>query len=82
MTAHNRLGRPGNYPERNGASLKKEAISRVCSWKFMTHGSMSGEADDREDYYFVFSTTGVPDEQTGRLVEVRSSGIQRWSSAG
>ena len=63
----------------NGASLKKEAIMQGMLMEVYDTWAISGEADDPEDYYYVFSTTGVPDEKTGRLVEVRSSGIQRWS---
>jgi prepilin-type N-terminal cleavage/methylation domain-containing protein len=67
---------------RNGASLKKSATEQGILIEAYDTWSISGEADDPEDYYFVFSVTGVPDTQTGRLIEVRSSGIMRWSSAG
>lgn len=66
----------------NGASLKKLAIDQGMLMGAYDTWAISGQANDPEDYYFVFSTTGVPDDQTGRLVEVRSSGIQRWSAAG
>jgi len=66
----------------NGASLKKTEAEQGMLMETFETWAISGEANDPEDYYFVFSTTGVPDSQTGRLIEVRSSGISRWSSGG
>jgi type IV pilus assembly protein PilA len=63
----------------NGASLKKTSLMQGMELVDYVTWAISGTATDPEDYYFVFSTTGVPDDQTGRLVEVRSSGISRWS---
>ena len=42
---------------------------------------VDGDAETGDDYYFVFQTRGVPEENTGAIIEVRSSGIQRWSGA-
>jgi hypothetical protein len=65
----------------NGASLKKTAaaqgmnIIQYDTWDLDNDGTLG------DDYYFVFTTKGVPGELTGALVEVRSSGIARWSSS-
>jgi len=38
-----------------------------------------GEAGS--DYFFVFQTAGVPETQPGALIEVRPSGINRWTGS-
>jgi len=63
----------------NGASLKGSADGQGMDIVQYDAWAVSGTGDQPEDYYFIFSTTGVPAEQTGRIVEVRSSGISRWS---
>jgi len=63
----------------NGASLKKTPglqgmdILQYDTW------DLDGDGTVGDDYYFVFTTKGVPEGLTGALIEVRSSGILRWS---
>jgi hypothetical protein len=38
-----------------------------------------GEAGS--DYFFIFRTAGVPENQPGALIEVRPSGINRWTGS-
>jgi hypothetical protein len=40
---------------------------------------VDGDTTGGDDYYFIFTTNGVPDENTGALIEARSNGISRWS---
>lgn len=35
--------------------------------------------EDGADYFFVFQSAGTPADQTGALIEVRPSGISRWT---
>lgn len=63
----------------NGASLKEtETLQGISLIQFDTWGTN----DDPEDYYFIFQTNGVPAGNTGRIIEVRSSGIMRYTGAG
>lgn len=36
---------------------------------------------DGSDYLYLFETSGSPPDQTGALLEVRTSGIYRWSGS-
>jgi len=63
----------------NGASLKPTALEQGMTMEIYDAWAVSGTGDDPEEYYFIFSTNGVPSTQTGRLIEVRSSGITRYS---
>ncbi len=60
----------------NGASLKE--TTTMQGMDFLQYDAW-GADDDPEEYYFTFRTIGVPEGQTGRVVEVRSSGISRWT---
>jgi prepilin-type N-terminal cleavage/methylation domain-containing protein len=65
----------------NGASLKKTPAGQGMDFKQYDTWDLDGDTTDGDDYYFVFGTAGVPGGLTGALIEVRSSGIQRWSSS-
>jgi prepilin-type N-terminal cleavage/methylation domain-containing protein len=62
----------------NGATLKKTDAEQGMS--FINYTAFDTDADGTmDDYYFIFETIGVPNELTGKVVEVRPSGIMRWS---
>ena len=63
----------------NGASLKGTYTAQGLGLVVYDNWDVDGDGDIGDDYYFVFKTIGVPDDQTGSLIEVRSSGIMRWS---
>jgi prepilin-type N-terminal cleavage/methylation domain-containing protein len=64
----------------NGASLKKTPGEQGVDVIQYDTWDLDGDGTDGDDYYFVFTTRGVPEALTGALVEVRSSGIMRWSN--
>ena len=64
----------------NGASLKKTQSAQGMAYKQYDTWDLDGDGTDGDDYYFVFGTAGVPEGLTGALIEVRSSGIARWSN--
>jgi prepilin-type N-terminal cleavage/methylation domain-containing protein len=39
------------------------------------------DGEDGTDYFFIFQNAGAPPDQTGALIEVRPSGISRWSGS-
>jgi type II secretory pathway pseudopilin PulG len=63
----------------NGASLKPTAALQGLELDEYITWDLDGDAEVGDDYYFIFSTIGVPDDLTGAIIEVRSSGIQRWT---
>jgi len=63
----------------NGASLKGTEDAQGMRYVTYDNWDVDLDGSDGDDYYFIFKTIGVPDGQTGSLVEVRSSGIMRWS---
>jgi len=69
-----------NVLNANGASLKKTAGEQGVDIIQYDTWDLDGDSIDGDDYYFVFTTRGVPETLTGALVEVRSSGIMRWSN--
>lgn len=64
----------------NGASLKKTASQQGMQILQYDTWDLDGDGTDGDDYYYIFQTLGVPETLTGALVEVRSSGIMRWSN--
>ena len=64
----------------NGASLKKTEAQQGVGFEQYDTWDLDTDGTTGDDYYFVFSTMGVPTTLTGALVEVRSSGIIRWSN--
>lgn len=46
-----------------------------------TYRTMEVNGDDGADYIFIFETAGSQPTQVGALIEVGSSGIQRWTGS-
>jgi prepilin-type N-terminal cleavage/methylation domain-containing protein len=63
----------------NGASLKVAPEDQGMNLTAYDTWDVDGDTETGDDYYFVFQTRGVPEENTGAVIEARSSGIQRWS---
>ena len=63
----------------NGASLKATAALQGLDLVQYVTWDLDADSVVGDDYYFMFTTIGVPDELTGAIIEVRSSGIQRWT---
>ena len=62
----------------NGATLKQSSTDQGIS--FITYSPFDSDGDGTDDdYYFVFEVNGVPDDQPGKVIEVRPSGIERWT---
>lgn len=62
----------------NGATLK--ATDTEQGLILINYTSFdSGTDGTNDDYYFVFEVTGVPNDQVGKVIEVRPSGIERWT---
>jgi prepilin-type N-terminal cleavage/methylation domain-containing protein len=66
----------------NGASLKETEADQGMSYVSYDEWDVDGDTTTGDDYYFVFTTNGVPPENTGALIEARSNGIFRWSGSG
>jgi type IV pilus assembly protein PilA len=66
----------------NGASLKEEETTQGMTFVTYDEWDVDGDGTTGDDYYFVFTTNGVPPENTGSLIEARSNGIARWSNSG
>jgi type IV pilus assembly protein PilA len=64
----------------NGASLKETEPDQGMTFQFYDEWDIDGDGTTGDDYYFVFTTNGVPDENTGALIEARSNGIARWTN--
>jgi len=66
----------------NGAALKETSGAQGMDFEEFVTWDLDGDGTAGDDYYFIFSTIGVPDALTGAIIEVRSSGIARWTRAG
>ncbi len=65
---------------RNGASLKITGAGQGMGFEEYDTWDVDGDTTVGDDYYYIFTTAGVPPTLTGALIEVRSSGIMRWSN--
>jgi type II secretory pathway pseudopilin PulG len=63
----------------NGASLKATSALQGMEMDQYITWDLDGDGEVGDDYYFMFSTLGVPNALTGAVIEVRSSGISRWT---
>jgi len=63
----------------NGAALKESSAQQGIELVEYVTWDLDSDGTDGDEYYFIFSTLGVPNELTGAIVEVRSSGIQRFT---
>ncbi len=62
----------------NGATLKQTSAGQgITLIKYDSFDTDSDGTDD--DYYFIFEVNGVPDRLMGKVIEVRPSGIERYS---
>ncbi len=62
----------------NGATLKQTEAAQGLTFNKYKAVDTDGDNQD-DDYYFVFEVTGVPNDLTGKILEVRPSGMMRWS---
>ncbi len=62
----------------NGAALKTNEVAQGLTWQDYDRIDSDNDGED-DDYYLVLATTGVPNDLTGRLVEIRPSGLYRWT---
>jgi type IV pilus assembly protein PilA len=63
----------------NGATLKETEATQGMRFVTYDEWDVDGDTTTGDDYYFVFTTNGVPPENTGALIEARSNGIARWT---
>jgi prepilin-type N-terminal cleavage/methylation domain-containing protein len=63
----------------NGTSLKDNM--REQGFQDFIYRTMKTTAEGGADYFFVFRTAGIPETQPGALIEVRPSGIIRWTGS-
>ena len=62
----------------NGSTLKGTATAQGIT--LITYDTFDSDADGTDDdYYFIFEVTGVPNDQLGKVIEVRPSGIERYT---
>jgi len=63
----------------HGCTLRDTAGAQGFQSAF-TYDSFDSDADATDDdYYFIFRVQGVPGSQTGSQIEVRTSGIMKWT---
>ncbi len=64
----------------NGATLKPSANQQGISLIAYDDWDEDGDGINGDEYYFIFTVSGVPTDLTGSLIEVRSSGITKYSN--
>ncbi len=69
-----------NRANANGGSLKQSQDQQGISYVTYDTWDTDGNGVLGDDYYFLFLVNGVPSDLTGSLIEVRSSGIVKYSS--
>jgi prepilin-type N-terminal cleavage/methylation domain-containing protein len=60
-----------------GTSLKQNM--REQGFRDFIYRTIESDGEDGADYFFIFQTVGTPPDQPGALLEVRPSGIDRWT---
>lgn len=63
----------------NGATLKGSEVAQGLEFVEYATWDVDGDSVVGDDYYFIFYVTGVPVDQTGSQIEVRPSGLLRWT---
>ncbi len=63
----------------HGATLKETATLQGYG-EFSYTPVLVGPNDEEGDYYIIVTVAGVPEDLTGSTIEIRPSGIQKWSS--
>jgi type IV pilus assembly protein PilA len=62
-----------------GTNLKENM--RVQGFRDFTYRTIAVDGEDGADYVFLFQCASASPEQRGSLIEVRSSGISRWTGS-
>ena len=57
------------------ANIKEQGFQNFTYQTIAVHGQ------DGSDYFFIFQSASTPPDQTGSLIEVRPSGINRWTGS-
>ena len=63
----------------NGSTLKPDDVAQGMTMLAYDSWDVDSDGTAGDDYYFLFETKGVPGTLTGSLVEVRSSGILKFT---
>jgi hypothetical protein len=63
----------------NGATLK-DTSSLQGYGSFAYEAIPVGPLNEPGDYYIIVTVSGVPDDLTGSTIEIRPSGIMKWTS--
>lgn len=62
-----------------GTTLKTDM--RDQGFRDFIYRTIAFDGQDGADYFFVFQSVSAPPDQTGALIEVRPSGISRWTGS-
>jgi prepilin-type N-terminal cleavage/methylation domain-containing protein len=62
-----------------GTTLKTDM--RDQGFQDFIYRTIAFDGQDGADYFFVFQSSSAPPDQTGALIEVRPSGISRWTGS-
>ena len=63
----------------NGASLKSTPTAQGLALQSYDSWDTDGDGTDGDEYYFIFWVSGVPKDLTGSQIEVRPSGITKFT---
>jgi prepilin-type N-terminal cleavage/methylation domain-containing protein len=63
----------------NGTTLKENM--REQGFQDFMYEALEIRGELGSDYFFIFQTAGVLETQPGSLIEVRSSGVNRWTGS-
>ena len=63
----------------NGADLKPSATEQGIALVQYDTWDTDGDGNSGDDYYFLFTVNGVPNTLKGSLIEVRASGITKYT---
>ncbi len=63
----------------NGATLKNTTTAQGISIQAYNTWDTDGDSNIGDDYYFIFWVSGVPNDLTGSMIEVRPSGIVKYT---
>jgi prepilin-type N-terminal cleavage/methylation domain-containing protein len=67
----------------HGASLKDtETEQGYSGFTYESQSAEGGQTDEAGSYIITFTVTGVPAELTGSTIEVRPSGITKYTTSG
>jgi prepilin-type N-terminal cleavage/methylation domain-containing protein len=72
-------GQLRSFMAANGTTLKENM--RDQGFQDFIYRTLEVHGEDGTDYFFIFRTVGIPETQPGALIEVRPSGIIRWTGS-